>query len=69
MPIIQVLYYKLMRFPILKTDNCGRTCRTVIFTIKNVKPLCANCHRMIHRNPIKPITIEELKEIVEPSLI
>ena len=53
----------------IETDNCGRTCRTVIFTIKNVKPLCANCHRMIHRNPIKPITIEELKEIVEPSLI
>ena len=60
---------KIFRAGIWKPRTKPGGCRTVIFTIKNVKPLCANCHRMIHRNPIKPITIEELKEIVEPSLI
>lgn len=25
-------------------------------------PLCSNCHKMIHRNKDKPLTIEELKE-------
>lgn len=33
--------------------------------VKNVKPLCANCHRMIHRNPKKPMTIDELKRAME----
>lgn len=35
--------------------------------IKNVKPLCANCHRMIHRNPLKPLTISDLKSIIKSS--
>lgn len=31
--------------------------------VKNMKPLCANCHRMIHRQK-NPLSIEELKRIV-----
>lgn len=27
--------------------------------------VCANCHRMIHRNPEKPLSLEELRQIVE----
>jgi hypothetical protein len=27
--------------------------------------LCANCHRMVHRNPDNPLTIDELKEIYQ----
>lgn len=34
--------------------------------IKEVSPLCANCHRMIHRNK-KMLKVEELKEIVKSS--
>ncbi len=30
--------------------------------VSHMKPLCANCHRMIHRNPKRPLSIEELKE-------
>lgn len=26
--------------------------------------ICANCHRMIHRNPERPLTLDELREIV-----
>jgi hypothetical protein len=26
--------------------------------------LCANCHRMIHRNPLQPLSIQELETIV-----
>lgn len=31
--------------------------------INHVKPLCANCHRMVHRKPQNPLSIEELKKI------
>ena len=30
--------------------------------VKRLKPLCSNCHSMIHRDPKRPLTIEELKE-------
>ena len=33
--------------------------------IKNVKPLCSNCHRMIHRNVNNPLTIEELQKRIK----
>ena len=33
--------------------------------VKNMKPLCANCHCMIHRNKNKLISITELKAITE----
>lgn len=33
--------------------------------IKYVKPLCANCHRMIHRKKNNPITIDELKSKIK----
>ena len=33
--------------------------------LSSVKPLCANCHRMIHRNPQKPLTIDELKSLLK----
>lgn len=29
--------------------------------VERIKPLCANCHRMIHRNPRRPLTIRELE--------
>ena len=32
--------------------------------VEKVKPLCANCHRMIHRNVKRPMTIEELKHLL-----
>lgn len=35
--------------------------------LKSVKPLCANCHRMIHRKSTEPLSIEDLRKIIEPS--
>lgn len=32
-------------------------------------PVCANCHRMIHRRKDDVLTIEELKSIVEQRKI
>lgn len=29
--------------------------------VLNVRPLCANCHRMIHRDPKRPLSIKELR--------
>ena len=31
---------------------------------KDMAVICANCHRMIHRNPDKPLRIEELRQLV-----
>lgn len=33
----------------------------------DVVPLCANCHRMVHRQPSHVLSIEELKEILEQT--
>lgn len=33
--------------------------------VKDMKPVCANCHCMIHRNKDAPLTLEELKEAIE----
>lgn len=32
--------------------------------VKYVKPLCSNCHRMIHHKPKRPMTIDELKKTI-----
>jgi predicted HNH restriction endonuclease len=33
--------------------------------IENVIPTCSNCHRMIHRNREKPLSVVELKAYIE----
>lgn len=33
--------------------------------VQNMKPLCANCHRMIHRNRNQVLTVAQLKEIIK----
>lgn len=35
--------------------------------VKDVKPLCANCHRMVHRNRKSLLTVDELKQIIASS--
>jgi 5-methylcytosine-specific restriction enzyme A len=35
--------------------------KVVTDALKNLVPLCSNCHRMIHRNKEKPFTTKELK--------
>ena len=32
-----------------------------------VKPVCSNCHRMLHRNKEKPLTIRELQSIISSN--
>lgn len=32
--------------------------------LKNVIPLCSNCHRIVHRKKDKPLTIQELKKLI-----
>ena len=38
---------------------------TIKEAIKNLKPLCSNCHKMIHRYPKELLSVSELKDIVE----
>jgi len=44
---------------------------TILFdqAINNLCPLCANCHRMIHRNRKSPLSVTELKEIISKAFI
>lgn len=37
--------------------------------LKKVVPLCSNCHRMVHRNKDKSLTIEELKKIIQEQKV
>ena len=39
--------------------------QTLREAMKKVVPLCSNCHRMIHRNRDKMLTIEELKALIQ----
>lgn len=36
--------------------------------LKNVVPVCSNCHRIIHRNRMQPVSIETMKEHVNKNL-
>lgn len=33
--------------------------------VADLRPLCANCHSMAHRNPKTVLTIEELKRLIK----
>lgn len=37
--------------------------KTLKDALKNLVPLCSNCHRMIHKKPKHPITLNNLKKI------
>ncbi len=34
--------------------------------LKNVSPLCSNCHRMVHRRRDKVLSVDELKALIVP---
>lgn len=36
--------------------------------LKNVVPVCSNCHRIIHRNRMQPVSIETMKKNVNKNL-
>ncbi len=36
--------------------------------LANVIPVCANCHRVIHRNRLSPISIDEMKQKINKKL-
>lgn len=35
--------------------------------VREMKPLCANCHSIIHRDPKKPLSVEELINLVHAN--
>lgn len=37
---------------------------TIKLALKNVAPLCSNCHRMVHRMPAQVLTVEDLTDLV-----
>ena len=41
--------------------------KTMIKAIKNIVPVCSNCHRIIHRNKKKPIDIDYLAKIIKEN--
>jgi len=49
--------------PICEYDDEG-TIQNIMDAVKNVKPVCANCHCMLHRKKAAVLNIEELKEII-----
>lgn len=52
--------------PIFKYENEDIT-KTLEKAIKNLAPLCSNCHRMIHKNKRTPLSINELNKNINPN--
>jgi len=50
--------------PIYQYDEEGVE-SVILSAIQHLKPLCANCHRMIHRNSKKPLSIRELSREIK----
>jgi len=48
--------------------NGDDTEHTIDQALKNVIPVCSNCHRIIHRSRDNPLTLEEIKEHVKTDL-
>lgn len=48
----------------LEPVSLGITNQSMEEALKKVVPLCSNCHRMVHKNREKLLSIEELKEII-----
>jgi predicted HNH restriction endonuclease len=44
-----------------ETDDTAQFLKNAL---KNVAPVCANCHRMLHRSGTTPLSIEQLKNII-----
>ena len=40
---------------------------TVIDPEKDLIPVCSNCHRMLHRNKGHPLSIDDLKKIIQEN--
>ena len=52
--------------PIFKYEG-GELIKTIKEAVKNVTPVCSNCHRMIHRNWSKPLEILQLTTSVNAN--
>jgi hypothetical protein len=53
--------------PVFQFDG-DNTEQTINQALKNVIPVCSNCHRIIHRSRDNPLTLEEIKEHVKTDL-
>jgi predicted HNH restriction endonuclease len=42
--------------------------QTITQALENVVPVCPNCHRMIHRSRVEPLSLEAIKEYVVDDL-
>ncbi|MBI5840479.1 MAG: HNH endonuclease [Chloroflexi bacterium] len=49
--------------PVFQYDEIDFS-RLIAEALKDLIPLCANCHRMIHRKKDRPLSIQELREIL-----
>lgn len=52
--------------PIFKYEDANMEA-TFAEAVKNLIPVCSNCHRMIHRKRMRPLEIEELKAGIEAN--
>jgi predicted HNH restriction endonuclease len=43
----------------------GNVQKSLLDALKNVAPLCSNCHRMVHRDRSKLLSLKELSQIIQ----
>lgn len=51
--------------PLYETEGVERTA-FLEQAVQDVKPVCPNCHSMIHRNMNETLSIEEMRELINP---
>ena len=50
--------------PIYQYDDEGLE-SLISEALESLKPLCSNCHRMLHRNPKEPLSVAQLKKLIK----
>lgn len=48
-------------------DSLARGGERVVDPVADLRPLCANCHSMVHRRPGTVLSIEELRQLIQQA--
>jgi len=64
---LQKLYgdLELNCFEVHHLEPISKQMRDRVYTVEDVRVVCANCHRILHKNGAEPIDVEVLKQTIE----
>lgn len=60
-------YIEIHHLKPISTYDQNNVTKSLVTALEDVRPLCANCHRMIHRDPSHVLSIAELRQLVSDN--